>query len=212
MHIYNTKSCCLLCYGGWCALLPCLQVRFNDQVKFESVKTEGQFLHCSARPCGAVGFHVLENRSVMSFLSFSNDHFLFVHPVLTLFRKSHLSLLTPFPSCPHSLLPYLLTISPLLLVPHSIELNLSATESALTIIPHYRPLTSHDLKTFKVCFLCLHCLCVLVPVIFSFLSMSPYQDTCLIPWPYNVGLHSTFLSVDSLPPGQPVCAALSQRV
>ncbi len=24
------------------------EVRYNDQVKFESVKTEGQFLHCSA--------------------------------------------------------------------------------------------------------------------------------------------------------------------
>ena len=25
------------------------EVRYNDQVKLESVKTEGQFLHCSAR-------------------------------------------------------------------------------------------------------------------------------------------------------------------
>lgn len=41
-----------------------LQVRYNDQVKFESVKTEGQFLHCSVRLCGAVGFHVLEYKSV----------------------------------------------------------------------------------------------------------------------------------------------------
>ena len=39
-----------------------LQVRYNDQVKFESVMTEGQFLHCSLRPCGDVGFHVLEHR------------------------------------------------------------------------------------------------------------------------------------------------------
>lgn len=44
---------------------PWLQVRYNDQVKFESVKTEGQFLHCSVRPCGAVGFHVLENKLVV---------------------------------------------------------------------------------------------------------------------------------------------------
>ena len=39
-----------------------IKVRFNDQVKFESMKTEGQFLHCSVQECGAVGFNVLENK------------------------------------------------------------------------------------------------------------------------------------------------------
>ena len=39
------------------------EVRFNDQVKFESVKTEGQFLHCSSRPYKGV-FSVLEQWSV----------------------------------------------------------------------------------------------------------------------------------------------------
>lgn len=29
-----------------------IQVRYNDQVKLESVKTEGQFLHCSAKLFG----------------------------------------------------------------------------------------------------------------------------------------------------------------
>ena len=38
-------------------------VRFNDQVKFESVKTEGQFLHCSAHPYKGV-FPVLAQWSV----------------------------------------------------------------------------------------------------------------------------------------------------
>ena len=33
----------------------------------------------------------------------------------------------------------------------SFELNLSATESALTIVPHYRPMSSHDAKTLRVC-------------------------------------------------------------
>lgn len=36
------------------------EVRFNDQIKLESVKTEGQFLHCSSRPYKGV-FSVLEN-------------------------------------------------------------------------------------------------------------------------------------------------------
>ena len=44
------------CNGCW------TQVRYNDQVKFESIVTEGQFLHCSLTPCGDVGFHVLEHR------------------------------------------------------------------------------------------------------------------------------------------------------
>lgn len=44
------------CNGCW------TQVRYNDQVKFESIVTEGQFLHCSLTPCEAVGFHVLEHR------------------------------------------------------------------------------------------------------------------------------------------------------
>jgi hypothetical protein len=33
---------------------------------------------------------------------------------------------------------------------NSYELNLSATESALMIIPHYRPMPSHDPKAFRV--------------------------------------------------------------
>ena len=36
-----------------------LQVRFNDQVKLESVKTEGQFLHVSQRLFKSIGFNVL---------------------------------------------------------------------------------------------------------------------------------------------------------
>jgi hypothetical protein len=32
----------------------------------------------------------------------------------------------------------------------SFELNLSGTESALTIVPHYRPMPSHHLKTLRV--------------------------------------------------------------
>ena len=35
---------------------------------------------------------------------------------------------------------------------HSFELNLSATESALTIVLHYRPMPSHDPKTLRVCY------------------------------------------------------------
>lgn len=37
------------------------EVRYNDQVKFESVKTAGQFLHCSAGKFKGE-FKVLENR------------------------------------------------------------------------------------------------------------------------------------------------------
>ena len=33
----------------------------------------------------------------------------------------------------------------------SVELNLSATESALTIVSHYRPFPSHDPKALRVC-------------------------------------------------------------
>ena len=39
------------------------EVRYNDQVKFESFRTEGQFLHCSARKFRRE-FKVLENRYV----------------------------------------------------------------------------------------------------------------------------------------------------
>ena len=40
---------------------------------------------------------------------------------------------------------------PLIMISNnSYELNLSATESALTIIPHYRPMPSHDPKAFRV--------------------------------------------------------------
>ena len=39
------------------------EVRYNDQIKFESLKTEGQFLHCSATEYG-LRFPVLENRCV----------------------------------------------------------------------------------------------------------------------------------------------------
>lgn len=39
------------------------EVRFSDQVKFESLKTTGQFLHCSSRPYRGV-FPVLEEWSV----------------------------------------------------------------------------------------------------------------------------------------------------
>ena len=35
-------------------------------------------------------------------------------------------------------------------VSSSIEINLSATESALTLIPHYRPFPYHHANTFKV--------------------------------------------------------------
>ena len=42
-----------------------LQVHYKDQVKFESIKTEGQFLHCSGKTFGEVGFHVLKNKSVL---------------------------------------------------------------------------------------------------------------------------------------------------
>ena len=41
------------------------EVRYNDQVKFESVKTEGQFLHCSTKTFGSE-FKVLEYRLVYS--------------------------------------------------------------------------------------------------------------------------------------------------
>ena len=37
------------------------EVRYNDQIKFESVKTEGQFLHCSASEYGN-RFTVLQDR------------------------------------------------------------------------------------------------------------------------------------------------------
>ena len=33
----------------------------------------------------------------------------------------------------------------------SFELNLSATESALTVVSHYRPMPSHDPKALRVC-------------------------------------------------------------
>ena len=89
-----------------------LQVRYNDQIKFESVKAEGQFLHCSARTFGAVNFHVLEYRSV---------------GVAVALVVCHVSSAV----C-------------------SAEVSLSAIESALTVIPHYRPQPSHDPKTFKV--------------------------------------------------------------
>ena len=45
-----------------------LQVHYKDKVKFESVKTEGQFLHCSSKRFEDVGFHVLKNKSVMELL------------------------------------------------------------------------------------------------------------------------------------------------
>lgn len=55
----------MLC-EGWNLLLYVrnvspLQVRYNDQVKLESVKTEGQFLHCSTRLYKTVGFMVHPN-------------------------------------------------------------------------------------------------------------------------------------------------------
>ena len=37
------------------------QVRYQDQIKFESVMIEGQYLHCSMRPYGSVGFYVFEH-------------------------------------------------------------------------------------------------------------------------------------------------------
>ena len=60
-------SLIILC-SPTCAVCPALlylQVHYNDQVKFESIKTEGQFLHCSSKMFGDVGFHVLRNKSVI---------------------------------------------------------------------------------------------------------------------------------------------------
>ena len=78
------------------------------------MKTEGQFLHCSSRKFGDVGFHVLKNKSVMELA------------LVCIVNKYHFHLRNSF------------------------ELTLSATESALTILLHYRPMDSHDPKTFKV--------------------------------------------------------------
>ena len=41
------------------------EVHYNDQVKFESVATEGQFLHCSQKTFGQVKMNINKNWSVM---------------------------------------------------------------------------------------------------------------------------------------------------
>jgi hypothetical protein len=46
------------------------EVRYNDQAKFESVRTEGQFLHCSSR-CYRNKFPVLEHCMHGSFMELS---------------------------------------------------------------------------------------------------------------------------------------------
>ena len=92
------------------------EVRYNDQIKFESLKTKGQFLHCSNHRYRDK-FHVLELWLVYLFnlnLNLLATHF-------NILEKKN-----------------------------SYELNLSATESALTIVPHYRPMPSHDRKAFRV--------------------------------------------------------------
>ena len=38
---------------------PSLQVRFGDQLKIESIKTQGQFLHCSSANLKRSKFNVL---------------------------------------------------------------------------------------------------------------------------------------------------------
>ena len=91
------------------------EVRYNDQVKLESVKTEGQFVHCSSRPYKGT-FSVLENW-------YDN--------------------LTPAASMKAAAKIVICFFS-------SFELNLSATESALTLISHYRPFPSHDPKALRV--------------------------------------------------------------
>lgn len=90
-------------------------VRFNDQVKFESVKTEGQFLHCSAQPYRGA-FPVLAQWSVTSFTGAVHHNF-----VLVMYLYSY-------------------------------ELNLSASESALTVVSHYRPMPTPDPKALRVHF------------------------------------------------------------
>ena len=128
----------------------------------------------------------------MSCLSFIGDHFPSPRPFF---------LLSSFPP-PSPLLPHLLAPCPLLFtarcspphpfLPHSIELNLSATESALTVIPHYRPLTSHGPKTFKVlcCFLCLHCHVCFSPFTFFLCTvlrhLSNPHGPIVSPWPYTL--------------------------
>ena len=39
-----------------------LQVRFGDQLKLESVKTQGQYLHVSGRSQGKAGYNVLPDK------------------------------------------------------------------------------------------------------------------------------------------------------
>jgi hypothetical protein len=91
------------------------EVRYNDQAKFESVRTEGQFLHCSSRYYMSE-LPVLEHWFVYGTISL---WFINIHTYFKFFY-------------------------------HSYELNLSGTESALTIVPHYRPMPSHHLKTLRV--------------------------------------------------------------
>lgn len=59
MHEYHSTLLCMYCKVRSVGNEVC----YDDQVKFESVKAEGQFLHCSSHPYKG-NFPVLEQWSV----------------------------------------------------------------------------------------------------------------------------------------------------
>ena len=70
------------------SLLLLIKVRFNDQLKIESVKTQGQFLHSSNRTLGSsnASFNVLQEWSVIQLFIY-----LFVYLFICLFVDAVLS-------------------------------------------------------------------------------------------------------------------------
>lgn len=90
------------------------KVRYNDQMKLESVKTPGQFLNCGAKQIKSAEFD-------------TNPHLLVIAKLIQMV--------------------YFITFS--------FELNLSATESAVTLLAHHSLSTKHPKQSLRVrnCFI-----------------------------------------------------------